>query len=105
VEDHGIGIPAADQRRIFERFERAVSSRHYGGMGVGLFIVDQIVRAHGGRIEVRSEPEKGAAFVVRLPLGAAARPEAEDAVPSGVVEAAARGATGALARGSVSGGP
>src|SRR5262249_61320244 len=50
VQDHGIGIPAADQRRIFERFERAVSARQYGGMGVGLFIVDQMVRAHGGRI-------------------------------------------------------
>ena len=68
VEDHGIGISAADQRRIFERFERAVSARQYGGMGVGLFIVDQIVRAHGGRIDVRSAPGQGATFTVRLPL-------------------------------------
>jgi PAS domain S-box-containing protein len=75
VEDHGIGIPAADQRRIFERFERAVSSRHYGGMGVGLFIVDQILKAHDGRIEVESEPGRGATFVVRLPR--AAGPSAE----------------------------
>ena len=67
VEDHGIGIPAADQRRIFERFERAVSARQYGGMGIGLFIVDQILKAHEGEIEVHSEPGRGATFVVRLP--------------------------------------
>ena len=70
----------ADQRRIFERFERAVSSRQYGGMGVGLFIVDQILRAHDGRIAVRSEPGNGATFVVRLPLRTAgAAPAAADA--------------------------
>lgn len=73
VTDHGIGISSADQRRIFGRFERAVSSRQYGGMGVGLFIVDQIIRAHHGSIEVRSEPGRGATFVVRLP------PESESA--------------------------
>lgn len=75
VEDEGIGIPEAAQPRIFARFERAVSPRHYGGLGVGLFIVDQILKAHDGRIEVRSEPGHGATFVVRLPLrppGAAA---------------------------------
>jgi signal transduction histidine kinase len=68
VADRGIGIPVADQRRIFERFERAVSSRKYGGMGVGLFIVDQVLTAHGGRVEVRSLPGEGATFEVRLPL-------------------------------------
>lgn len=72
VKDHGIGIPAEDQRRIFGRFERAVSSRAYGGMGVGLFIVDRILKAHGGTIEVASEPGAGATFSVTLPLGRAA---------------------------------
>jgi PAS domain S-box-containing protein len=86
VEDHGIGILPADQRRIFERFERAVSGRHYGGMGVGLFIVDQVLRAHDGRIEVRSEPGNGARFEVRLPLGAAAR-QAENGVRASSADA------------------
>jgi signal transduction histidine kinase len=76
VQDHGIGISAADQRRIFGRFERAASSRQYAGMGVGLFITDQILQAHGGSIEVRSEPGHGAMFVVRLPIE-----------PSGVAQA------------------
>jgi signal transduction histidine kinase len=79
VEDEGIGIPEAAQPRIFARFERAVSPRQYGGLGVGLFIVDQIVKAHDGRIEVRSEPGKGATFVVRLPLRRDAAPRAEAA--------------------------
>jgi signal transduction histidine kinase len=74
VEDHGIGISPADQRRIFGRFERAVSSRHYGGMGVGLFIVDRILKAYEGRIEVKSEPGQGATFTVTLPLGEARAP-------------------------------
>ncbi|MFT3765882.1 MAG: ATP-binding protein [Minicystis sp.] len=69
VEDRGIGISSTDQRRIFERFERAVSARQYGGMGVGLFIVDRILKVHAGGIEVRSELGQGSTFVVRLPLG------------------------------------
>lgn len=68
VTDHGIGISAADQVRIFGRFERAVSSRAYGGMGVGLFIVAQILTAHHGEITVTSAPGEGATFVVILPM-------------------------------------
>ncbi|APR88114.1 two-component regulator [Minicystis rosea] len=78
VEDHGIGIAAADHRRIFARFERAVSARQYGGMGVGLFIVDRIVRAHAGSIEVLSEPGEGATFVLRLPLEPGEAPRDDD---------------------------
>jgi signal transduction histidine kinase len=68
VSDHGIGIPPEEQARIFEKFERAVSERHYGGFGLGLWVVRQIVEAHGGSIHVASEAGQGSTFVVELPL-------------------------------------
>lgn len=68
VRDHGIGIDPADQGHIFERFERAVSSRNYGGLGLGLYIVKRIVEAHGGGVAVESRPGEGASFYVELPL-------------------------------------
>ncbi len=68
VRDHGIGIDPADQPQIFERFERAVSSRNYGGLGLGLYIVKRIVEAHGGTIAVESTLGEGASFRVELPL-------------------------------------
>jgi PAS domain S-box-containing protein len=67
IRDHGIGIPAEHQGRIFERFERAVSDRHYGGLGLGLWIVRQIVDAFGGTIEVQSQAGEGSTFTVLLP--------------------------------------
>ena len=67
VEDQGIGIAEEDQRRIFERFGRAVSDRRYGGFGIGLWLVREIARAHGGRVELTSAPGKGSAFVIHLP--------------------------------------
>ena len=67
VRDHGIGIDLADQPQIFERFERAVSSRNYGGLGLGLYIVKRIVEAHGGTVTVESKLGEGAAFAVELP--------------------------------------
>ncbi len=67
VEDRGIGISTADQQRIFRRFERAVSERNYGGLGLGLFIVHELVSAHGGTVAVQSAPGEGAVFKVRLP--------------------------------------
>ncbi|MEW5847821.1 MAG: ATP-binding protein [Myxococcota bacterium] len=67
VQDHGIGVPPESQQRIFERFERAVSSVHYGGLGLGLWISQKIVEAHGGRIELDSQPGAGATFTVFLP--------------------------------------
>jgi PAS domain S-box-containing protein len=69
VRDEGIGIAAEAQARIFEKFERAVSDRHYGGLGLGLYITREIVRALGGSVSVESEPERGALFTVSLPLG------------------------------------
>ncbi|MCY1017270.1 GAF domain-containing protein [Pyxidicoccus sp. MSG2] len=69
VRDEGIGIAAEDLARVFGRFERAVSERHYGGLGLGLYISRQIVDAMGGRIEVESRPGSGSIFTVRLPRG------------------------------------
>ena len=74
VVDQGIGISLADQSRIFERFERAVSKTSYGGIGLGLWITRQIVDAHGGRIAVVSAPGKGSTFCVDLPRKAAKDP-------------------------------
>ncbi len=70
IRDHGIGIPAEHQARIFERFERAVSDRHYGGLGLGLWIVRQIVDALGGTIRVESRAGAGSTFTVLLPRAA-----------------------------------
>jgi PAS domain S-box-containing protein len=67
VRDHGIGISKVDQERIFGRFERAVSSRHFAGLGLGLHISAQIMRAHHGSMRVQSEPGRGACFIVTLP--------------------------------------
>jgi predicted ATPase/signal transduction histidine kinase/tRNA A-37 threonylcarbamoyl transferase component Bud32 len=73
--DHGIGIDPSQQRKIFERFARAVSVRHYGGLGLGLYISRKLVEAHRGRIEVDSEPGRGSTFTVTLPC---APPSAEE---------------------------
>jgi signal transduction histidine kinase len=67
VEDRGIGIPPEHQPHIFERFVRAVSERNFGGLGLGLFIAQQIVEGHGGHIDVTSTPHQGSTFTVRLP--------------------------------------
>jgi PAS domain S-box-containing protein len=67
VRDHGVGIPAAEHARIFGRFERAASSRNYGGIGLGLWIVRQIVEAQGGQVSVESRPASGSLFTVSLP--------------------------------------
>ena len=73
VRDHGIGIPKLKLPLIFDRFERGVSPRHYGGLGLGLYVVRQLVEAHGGRISVESEAGQGTTFFVDLPRHVAAR--------------------------------
>jgi signal transduction histidine kinase len=82
VEDNGIGIPAREHRRIFRRYYRVDPklSGETTGVGLGLSIVDFIVRAHGGSVSVRSESGSGSTFTMRLPCESArARHEAGDA--------------------------
>ncbi len=67
VRDHGTGIDPDIHDRIFKPFERGVSMRHYGGLGLGLHIVKMIVDALGGSVSVTSEPGSGSTFMVELP--------------------------------------
>jgi signal transduction histidine kinase len=73
VRDEGIGIAPEDLSRLFGRFERAVSVRHYGGLGLGLYISREITEALGGRVHVDSLPDAGATFTVELPRGGPGR--------------------------------
>ncbi len=68
VTDHGIGIASDAQARIFERFERAVPSNHYGGFGIGLWLTRQMATAHGGDVRVTSRRGEGSTFTIELPL-------------------------------------
>jgi signal transduction histidine kinase len=67
VRDHGIGIPPDRLKHIFGRFERAVSTRSYGGLGLGLYIARSFVETLGGSIRAESMPGSGATFTVELP--------------------------------------
>jgi PAS domain S-box-containing protein len=70
VTDHGIGIPRDEIPQLFERFHRArnVSSRYYGGLGLGLYIARAIVEAHGGTISVESVEGQGSTFTIGMPV-------------------------------------
>ena len=67
IRDRGIGIHPHNHERIFERFERAVSERHYGGLGLGLWICRKLVSGMDGTLEVESTPGQGATFHLNLP--------------------------------------
>jgi PAS domain S-box-containing protein len=71
VTDHGIGIPKDEIPQLFERFHRArnVSSRYYGGLGLGLYIARAIIEAHDGSISVQSIEGQGSTFTMTLPVG------------------------------------
>jgi signal transduction histidine kinase len=72
VRDHGPGIAAEEQEKVFQRFEQGrkagMTADSGAGLGLGLYIVKQIVEAHGGRIELKSAPGQGASFTVTLPV-------------------------------------
>lgn len=68
VTDHGAGISEEDQKRIFERFERAVSHTSVSGLGLGLYISKEIVEMHHGTIHVESKKNEGCRFTVKLPI-------------------------------------
>ncbi|WP_437574587.1 AAA family ATPase [Sorangium sp. So ce887] len=68
VSDQGIGISEADQRRVFEAFERATGLHQAQSLGLGLYLVREIVRAHGGRVDLHSQLGSGTTFVVELPV-------------------------------------
>ena len=67
VRDRGIGIPAAEQSRIWERLYRGDKSRSQRGLGLGLSLVKAVVEAHGGNVTVLSTVNEGSEFVLRLP--------------------------------------
>ncbi len=78
VVDRGIGIQSDRLPFVFERFERAVSSAHYGGLGLGLFIVREVVLEHQGRVTVESSYGQGTSFIVELPLSGPRASETDD---------------------------
>ncbi len=68
IRDGGIGLSADEQAALFQKFGRAVPKEHYGGLGLGLWVVDQIARAHRGQVSIESRKGEGATFTVELPL-------------------------------------
>lgn len=68
VKDKGIGMSKKETEKIFDRFERTETAKQYGGVGLGLYIVNEIVKAHNGSVTVESEQGKGSTFTVSLPL-------------------------------------
>jgi two-component system phosphate regulon sensor histidine kinase PhoR len=69
VRDRGLGIPLLEQKEIFGKFVRGAAARaaNIKGTGIGLAMVDHILRAHGGSVRVESEPGRGSTFTLQLP--------------------------------------
>ena len=74
VQDQGAGIPKDEQREVFRKFNRGSSAKKLNvkGTGIGLTMADEIVKAHGGRLELASEPGRGSCFTILLPVHAVA---------------------------------
>jgi signal transduction histidine kinase len=72
VEDFGVGIPAEEMDRVFDRFYRGgdALTRSVKGSGLGLTLVKQVVEAHGGEVQAKSAPGRGSTFTIRLPIRA-----------------------------------
>ena len=87
VQDYGPGIPAAALPHLFDRFYQAARRPSQDGLGVGLFITRELVRAHGGAIAVRSTEGEGATFTVRLPLLEAPAETAPTSTPDALSDA------------------
>ncbi|MGH7057201.1 MAG: PAS domain S-box protein, partial [Acetobacteraceae bacterium] len=85
VADTGVGIAADEVPHLFERFHRIEGqrSRTYEGSGIGLALVQELVKLHGGEIAVHSEADRGTTFTVRIPFGTAHLPEERLGAPSG----------------------
>ena len=79
VTDTGTGIPAEEQHRLFERFQRVSGARlrSHEGSGIGLALVSELAGLHGGTVAVRSAPDQGSTFTVRVPFGAGHLPAEE----------------------------
>jgi hypothetical protein len=77
VQDTGVGIPEAELPRLFERFHRVsgTQSRTYEGSGIGLALVQELVKLHGGTIQVTSQVDRGTTFTVAIPFGTAHLPQ------------------------------
>jgi signal transduction histidine kinase len=89
VEDHGIGIPAADIDRVFARYSRGSNVSGIVGTGIGLYLVRMIVDLHHGRIAVESVEGQGSRFTVHLPLHVDAQLAEDRAADGEPTEAAA----------------
>ena len=73
VQDNGIGIPAEEKEKIFQPFYRVAKGNEKGGCGLGLYLVDQVMREHGGRVEVESEVNQGSRFRLVFPISGSKR--------------------------------
>ncbi|HEX8536537.1 MAG TPA: ATP-binding protein [Cystobacter sp.] len=71
VRDRGMGMSKSEQEHIFDRFNRGVPEQHFGGLGLGLYLTREVVRAHAGSIFLESEPGQGTTFTVVLAVGEA----------------------------------
>jgi signal transduction histidine kinase len=79
---YGSGKPIELQRKLFQRFERAVPTKHFGGLGLGLYITKQIIELHGGSIRFESQENQGTTFFIDLPRdpGAPLQPQTSTTV-------------------------